>query len=542
MEPFARRSFKGGISGEDARRKREDARLSMRKQHRMDQLHKRRIGLDKEAVIENKNIEMNDEEKFDVQKRLKYLPDILAGINSTNPQLHLEKVVEVRQMLSVLKNPPIQEIIDAGIVPKLIWFLASNENPKLQFEAAWALTNIASGTTEHTQVVIENGAVPIFMALLVNSSDDIREQALWALGNIAGDSCKCRDVVLQCRILDPLLEICVSKPKLTILRNATWTLSNLCRGKPQIVPLKVIQLVLPVLSSLLHHEDEKVLSDVCWSFSYISDDTGPNNERIAGLIRSGAVPKLTFLLGHKSDNVKHPALRTIGNIVCGDDLQTQVVINNAALPRLLVLLTNKMKVIRKEACWTISNISAGSAVQIQSVMDNLLFQPVISLLHRGEFDVKKEAAWAIANATSGGSPEQIKCLVELGCITPLCELLNSNNTKLVLVVLEALENILELGHKEKSLTHGKNVFAFKVEECGGLDSLEELQSRESFQNEDEIYKKLVSIVRKFFDGQIEEPYFQAPFVNAKNNTFQFNESQNARLAASATNHSPEFIF
>jgi len=540
MEPAARRSFKGGISGEDARRKREDARLSMRKQHRMVQLHKRRIGMDK-AVIENKNIEMNDEEKLDVQKRLEHLPEIIAGLNSTNPQLILAKVIEVRQMLSVLKNPPIQEIIDADIVPKLIWFLGSNENPKLQFEAAWALTNIASGTTEHTWVVIENGAVPIFMALLVNSSDDIREQALWALGNIAGDSCECRDIVLKCRILDPLLEICTSKPKLTILRNATWTLSNLCRGKSQIVPLEVIQLVLPVLSFLLNHEDEKVLSDVCWSFSYISDDTGPNNERIAGLIRSGAVPKLTFLLGHKSDKVKHPALRTIGNIVCGDDLQTQVVLDNAALPRLLVLLTNKKKVIRKEACWTISNITAGSVVQIQAVMENSLFQPVISLLHRGEFDVKKEAAWAITNATSGGSPEQVKCLIDLGCLGPLCELLNSNNTNLVLVVLEALENILELGHKEKHLTHGKNLFAIKVEECGGVDSLEKLQCRESFYNENKIYEKLILITRKYFDGQIETSYFQAPHVDVKNNTFQFNASQ-ARITASVTNRNPGFIF
>ena len=73
-------------------------------------------------------------------------------------------------------------LINSGILPVLVKCLEDIDNPSLQFEAAWALTNIASGTSQQTQAVVEADAVPLFLKLLKSPQQNVCEQAVWALG------------------------------------------------------------------------------------------------------------------------------------------------------------------------------------------------------------------------------------------------------------------------------------------------------------------------------------------------------------------------
>ena len=176
------------------------------------------------------------------------------------------------------------------------------------------------------------------------------------------------------------------------------------------------------------------------------------------------------------------------------------------------------KSIRKETCWAISNINGGTKAQIQAVFECGLIPPLIETLATGDFDVKKEAAWAISNATCAAVPEHLRFLASQGAIKPLCDLLGVQDSRIISVALEALDNLLKVGQADSTASGtDENEYATLVEEAEGLDKLEDLQSHAN----DDIYQRAVKILEAYFgeDDEDDDAENLAPACDSEAYTF-----------------------
>jgi len=99
--------------------------------------------------------------------------DLIININEGDLLNQHFGMIGIRKLLSIAENPPIQAVIDAGLVPKMIQYVKQLEYPQLQLEATWALTNVASGTTIQCQSIIDKGGIPLFVELLKSNNNGI---------------------------------------------------------------------------------------------------------------------------------------------------------------------------------------------------------------------------------------------------------------------------------------------------------------------------------------------------------------------------------
>jgi len=85
-------------------------------------------------------------------------------------------------------------------------------------------------------------------------------------------------------------------------------------------------------------------------------------------------------------------------------------------------------------------------------------------------------------------------LIQAGVLLPFCNLLETKDWNIIIVVLDGLTNILHTAQKMGEIDR----LAIMIEEVGGLDKIEALQHH---QNE-QVYQKSMAIIDTFFSEKV----------------------------------------
>eukprot|EP01084_Bolivina_argentea_P060591 110690_1 len=550
------REFQQGMDQQSLRRGREEERLNLRRKRREEQLQRKR-----RQIMSNPLQQNNSNTQFDsininscssrlasttgintATITLHNLSTYISQIKSSDCLAQMHGTMSIRILLSSPKvEPPYGSIMSADIVPLLLSFFKHDKNEKLQFEAAWAVTNLCSATTEVCNFVCQHNAIRAFEHLLTTTKHfEIMEQAVWGLGNIAGESQSLRNMILKDGIFEFLLERAeqfLQSKHYTLCRNAVWCLSNLIRydgvaidndDKKQpindLCPWRELKNMIPIFNRLLKEIGDKIqaikieinggslqqtnaeynellqcCSDCLWTIhnSQIYAELSPQSSYISDVFSCDLVDRIIVFMSMDSVILLAPSLRIIGTFVCGEDYVTQLVLQKGYFEAAMLNLHCKVRLIRKEVCWTLSNIAGCEkeiAAQMLTYSEGQLLESIVATCLYDDDQVKKEAGWVLANLVSLSDPDIIECLVAKGVIGALRAVMKTSSVKKPLITcMEAFDIIMS---HSQSRDGGPKDYVSKVEESGCCEIFDILQA--GVDDEDKVFVTSYELCTKYW--------------------------------------------
>jgi hypothetical protein len=276
--------------------------------------------------------------------------------------------------------PNISELIEQKVHLKLLQII---ESPHMTKECLDCFINITS--FYESLEFINSGLVETLLELL-SASKEISNLAIWVLGNLAGESFESRSLCLEKGVLNKVLPfVHVSE----CCENATWVVSNFCKGKSQLDDQVFIWIVREMMKVI----QEKNLECKACALEVIYFCTLKRENVLIDEKDLKVIVELT----ENCDKIGVKALRIIGNLVITtNDLQSELIKNG-----LFSILEGFFRFGgfdgQKEALMILSNFCVGIKENLCILLSHDVIKVALEFLLSDNDELKSEAVWISRN-------------------------------------------------------------------------------------------------------------------------------------------------
>ena len=411
-------------------------------------------------------------------------------------------IINIRK--SIIQNHSIcQRIIDKSLL-KLFEFASNKNQPHLQLEANWILTNLCSLGSRHNIInLVNKGIIDIFINTLNSDYSQIVEQAVWGLGNLSGDNINVKTIILKKKNIDFLVKIFKKfKEETKIYDCFIWIFSNLCSFKIS-EDLLYLQktLVLILIENFIISENESGLEE---SLLGIVINLNRDKEILALTTNEKFLTKLklyySILINNYDFNKnKIHSIYEILLKISLDDVYEGCLIKYHFLKLFIVGLEINNEKNLKQILMLINNLVFNFAPQI--ILEKGLMQKILFILSSDKKS-SEDALWVICSMCSSKNKDCISFLIQDINILEMFKKILFNDKiqrNVILIILQAMIKLFYYFKENGELVQFRNKVIQK--------NLAEIIEKYQYYAENVVYINALFILENFFDTSVDNPTF-----------------------------------
>ncbi|GMM37678.1 hypothetical protein DASC09_050030 [Saccharomycopsis crataegensis] len=393
-----------------------------------------------QAIFAIYNIANGNETQKQILIKIGTVSSILILLASGNELIHKFSLGTLAHLASgnVFQK---QTLIESSVLISISKFLGPDNDDAIIIETLKVLVNIAKGTNDQKQEIIDNTYLKQVVPLFESSNESLLRKTIQLIQHLANGSVAQKQVLLDNDVVPHILTFITYNDNIIRLY-ALECVSNLSKGKKSQKKFLAENMILPVINTMILSRDTTFQKQSLQIIQNFSEDSSSLKQ---SLIDSGILKTLITLINSNSTGIKNRVIKIFENVSTGNMGQVQYLVDVGLISNIPTIMKNSGSSIKKHCLIILSNIVNNNDIYgKQIVIDCGIMSYLKKYLVTSTEYYKPEVintTFQILTGVSAGDNNQKQVIIDLGLVNVFLPLLNNVNETITTMSLTVINNV-----------------------------------------------------------------------------------------------------